>query len=189
MNICPITITEARAYVTRHHRHHRAPVSGLFAVACEADGQIVGVAIVGRPVARGLQDGYTAEITRLCTDGTKNACSMLYAASWRAARALGYRRLITYILDTEPGTSLRAAGWKMVAHTKGGTWNRPSRPRVDMHPNKASSGGKHHDNHPSPSRSYTPRSCPDCVATSMRRITAGMGLGFFLTLGAGWVGW
>ncbi len=136
MNIalCPVTLSEARDYVERHHRHHRAPVGGLFAIGLESKGEIIGVAIVGRPVARGLQNGYTAEVTRLCTDGTHNACSMLYAACWRACRAMGYRKLVTYILDTEPGTSLTAAGWRCVAKTKGGSWDCPSRPRVDKHP-------------------------------------------------------
>lgn len=94
----------------------------------------MGVAVVGRPVARMLQDGFTAEVTRLCTDGTRNACSMLYSACWRAAKALGYRKMITYILNTEPGTSLKAAGWKVIGERGGGSWSVPSRPRVDNHP-------------------------------------------------------
>ena len=100
-----------------------------------SEGEAVrGVAIIGRPVARMLQDGWTAEVTRLCTLGDKNACSMLYAASWRAARALGYRRLITYTLQREGGASLRASGWKLVGAAGGGTWDRKNRPRVDTHP-------------------------------------------------------
>ena len=100
------------------------------------DGErVVGVAVVGRPTSRVLaRDTYTAEVTRCCTDGARNACSMLYAASWRAWRAMGGRRLITYTLATEPGTSLRAAGWREIYVTKGGSWNRPSRPRVDTAP-------------------------------------------------------
>lgn len=92
---------------------------------------IVGVAIVGRPVARTLDDGWTLEVTRVATDGTKNACSALYASAWRAARAMGYQRLITYTLPSEGGASLRAAGWRTVHRTKGGNWNTPARPRVD----------------------------------------------------------
>ena len=132
----PCTITDAKRFVKRFHRHHKPPQGGLFAVAASSDGTLVGVAIVGRPVARLLQDGYTAEVTRLATDGTKNACSFLYAACWRAARALGYQKLITYILDTEPGTSLTAAGFKCVGKAGGGTWDRPTcnRDRVDKHP-------------------------------------------------------
>ena len=132
--LCPITLGEARAYVNAKHRHHRAPQGGLFAVACCANDEIRGVAIIGRPVARHLADDYTAEVTRLCTDGTLNACSMLYAAAWRACRALGYRRLITYTLASENGTSLRAAGWRIVGEVKGRSWDTPSRPRVDTHP-------------------------------------------------------
>jgi hypothetical protein len=134
LELCPMTLGEARAYVDQNHRHHPAPVGGLFAIGVAMDGQVAGVAIVGRPVARGLQNGWSAEVTRLCTDGTRNACSALYAACWRAARAMGYRRLVTYILDTEPGTSLRAAGWRCVAEVKGRSWSCESRPRVDKHP-------------------------------------------------------
>ena len=131
--VTPISISDAREFVRRHHRHHPPPLSGLFAIAA-ADEEVRAVVIVGRPVARALQDGYTAEVTRLCSDGAANACSMLYAAAWRAARAMGYRRLITYVLDTEPGTSLKAAGWRCVGETPGRSWNVPSRPRVDRHP-------------------------------------------------------
>jgi hypothetical protein len=91
---------------------------------------------VGRPVARHLDDGWTVEVNRVATDGTRNACSMLYAASWRAARAMGYRRMVTYTLDTEPGTSLRAAGWKIVGEVTARSWSCPSRPRVDKSPHQ-----------------------------------------------------
>ncbi|MFP5277011.1 MAG: XF1762 family protein [Acidobacteriota bacterium] len=134
IEICPVTLTEAHAYVNQHHRHHGAAVGALFAIACTDGEEICGVCVVGRPVSRRNQDGYTAEVTRLCTNGAKNACSMLYAAAWRAARAMGYRRLITFILDSEPGTSLQAAGWKCIGKTRGGSWNVPSRPRVDKSP-------------------------------------------------------
>lgn len=130
----PVTLREARAYVEANHRHHGAPQGGIFAIACSDGEAIHGVVIVGRPVARMLNDGWTAEVTRLCTDGAKNACSMLYAAAWRAARAMGYRRLITYTLESEPGTSLHAAGWRCVGIAGGGTWSRRGRPRVDAAP-------------------------------------------------------
>lgn len=134
LTLQPISITEAQVFVGRHHRHHEAPTGGLFAVAV-SDGETVrGVAIIGRPVARMLQDGWTAEVTRVCTLGDKNAPSMLYGAAWRAARALGYRRLITYTLKSEPGTSLIASGWKLVGAAGGGSWSRKNRPRVDTHP-------------------------------------------------------
>lgn len=143
LKITPVTLREARAYVDRNHRHHRAPQGGLFAIALSnedrpegvfAEEKIVGVAIVGKPVARMLNDGYTAEVTRVCTDGTRNACSMLYGACWRAARAMGYRRLITYTLQEEGGASLRASGFTLIGEAGGGTWSRNGRPRVDAHP-------------------------------------------------------
>ena len=134
MMLCPITLKDAGEFVGRVHRHHKPPQGGLFAVAATDGVQIVGVAIIGRPVSRMLADGWTAEVTRLATDGSRNCCSLLYAAAWRACRALGYGRLITYILDTEPGTSLRAAGWRCVGQAGGGSWSRINRPRVDDHP-------------------------------------------------------
>jgi hypothetical protein len=135
LTITPITLREANAYVARLHRHHQ-PVRGCFFCIGDADaeGAIRGVAIVGRPVSRMLQDGYTAEVTRVCTDGCPNACSALYGACWRAARAMGYRRIGTYTLATEPGTSLVAAGWKLIGEAGGGSWSREGRPRVDLHP-------------------------------------------------------
>lgn len=134
ISLRPITLKAARLFIQRHHRHHRPPQGGLFAVAAaDETGGVVAVAIIGRPVARRLADGYTAEVTRLASNGARNACSMLYAAAWRAARALGYRRMVTYTLLEETGTSVRAAGWQLVAKTKGGSWHRPSRGRTDKH--------------------------------------------------------
>lgn len=135
MNVIPMTLREARGFVDAHHRHHRAPQGGMFAIGAAEGDAAVGVVIVGKPVARALDDDYTAEVTRLAVlEGHPNACSMLYAAAWRAARAMGYRRLITYTLASEPGTSLRAAGWHVVGEVKGRSWHTPSRPRVDKHP-------------------------------------------------------
>lgn len=129
-----MNLSDAAEFCAQHHRHHKPPIGGLFAVAV-ADGRNVrGVAIVGRPVARGNNDGWTAEVTRVATDGTRNACSMLYAACWRAARALGYRKLITYTLAEESGSSLRAVGWRVVGEVRGRSWSCKSRPRVDRHP-------------------------------------------------------
>jgi hypothetical protein len=132
--IVPMTLREARAYVTATHRHHRAPQGGLFAIGASDGTEIVGVVIVGMPVARMLADGWTCEVTRLASDGTKNVCSMLYRAAWRAARAMGYRRLVTYTLPEEGGASLRAAGFTLIGESGGGSWSRTSRPRVDLHP-------------------------------------------------------
>lgn len=134
LSLVPITFRQACDFILEHHRHHLPPQGYLFGVAVSDGKRIVGVATIGRPVARRLQDGFTAEVTRCCTDGTKNAASMLYAAAWRAARAIGYRRLITYTLATEKGTSLQAAGWKEIGRAGGGSWNVPSRPRKDKAP-------------------------------------------------------
>jgi hypothetical protein len=134
LHIVPCSIQDARSFVQQFHRHHQPPLSGLFAVACAIGEKVCGVAIVGRPIARMLQDGWTAEVTRVATDGARNACSILYAACWRAARALGYRKLITYTLASEPGISLRATGWSAVGQVEGRSWHCPSRPRVDRHP-------------------------------------------------------
>lgn len=129
-----IKLDEANAFVRDLHRHHKPVVGHLFSLGAVLEGKIVGVAIVGRPVARMRDDGETAEVTRLCTDGTKNACSFLYGAAARAAFALGFRRIGTYILKDEPGTSLVASGWRLVGERGGGSWGRSSRPRVDKHP-------------------------------------------------------
>ncbi len=133
--ICPMTLSEARVFVDQHHRHHQAPPGGLFAVGLELGSEVVGVATIGRPVARHSQDGYTAEVNRCCVlPGIKNGCSMLYGAAWRAARALGYRKLITYTLKSESGISMKAAGWTCIGEAGGGSWNCKARPRVDKHP-------------------------------------------------------
>lgn len=134
LELQPIDFDEACAFIAQYHRHHQPPRGWKFGVAVNDGDKVVGVIIIGRPVARKLQDGYTLEVTRCCTDGTKNAASMLYGAAWRASKAMGYRRLITYTLAAEPGTSLIAAGWKNIGSTPGRSWNVPTRPRVDTHP-------------------------------------------------------
>ena len=134
LELTPITLAEAKAFVARHHRHHRPPVGHILSIAVSEGETVRGVAIIGRPVARGLDNGWTAEVTRLCTDGAPNACSMLYSAAWRAVRAMGYRKLVTYTLPEEGGASLRAAGWRCIGKAGGGSWSCPSRPRVDTHP-------------------------------------------------------
>ncbi len=132
-----IELGEANAFVKAHHRHHRPVVGHLFSLGAVLNDKVVGVSIVGRPVSRHRDDGETAEVTRLCTDGTKNACSFLYGASARAAFALGFKRIGTYILATEPGTSLAGTGWKLIGERGGGSWSVPSRPRVDKHPTQS----------------------------------------------------
>jgi hypothetical protein len=134
MTIERLELGEANAFVLEHHRHHRPVIGHLFSIGAALEGKIVGVAIVGRPVARSRDDGVTAEITRLATDGTRNACSFLYGAAARASFALGFKRVGTYILASEPGTSLTAAGWRQIAEVRGRSWSCPSRPRVDKHP-------------------------------------------------------
>ena len=137
LELVRIDLAEANAFVSQHHRHHKPVVGHIFSVGAAMAGKIVGVVIVGRPVARMRDDGETAEVTRLCTDGTRNACSFLYGASARAAFALGFKRIGTYILASEPGTSLTAANWRCVGESKGGSWSRGDRPRVDKHPTQA----------------------------------------------------
>lgn len=130
LTIVPVSFREAKAYVAEHHRHHAPPRGHKFSVGvADDDGVLRGVAMIGRPVARMLDDGLTLEVNRVATDGAKNACSALYGAAWRAAKALGYRRLVTYTLASEPGTSLRASGWRLVGEVKGRSWSCPSRPR------------------------------------------------------------
>jgi hypothetical protein len=129
-----IELGEANAFVQQHHRHHKPVVGHLFSIGASFGDQIVGVVIVGRPVARMRDDGETVEVTRLCTDGQKDCCSFLYGAAARASFALGFKRIGTYILNSETGTSLRGAGWKLIGERGGGSWSVPSRPRVDKHP-------------------------------------------------------
>lgn len=135
LTVVPCELDEANAFVAEHHRHHGRVVGHRFslAVADEA-GEVRGVAIVGRPVARRLDDGLTLEITRVATDGCRNACSALYGAARRACFALGYKKLVTYTLPSESGSSLKASGYRVMGEAGGGSWSRTSRPRVDKHP-------------------------------------------------------
>ena len=126
LRIAPSSITDARKFVGQHHRHNLPPQGGLFACRLEEDGETRGVAIIGRPVARKLDDGYTAEITRCCTDGVSNGCSMLYGAAVRACRALGFHSVITYTLQSETGASLKASNWKLEEELVATShWTRP----------------------------------------------------------------
>ena len=132
--LTPISLREANAFVERNHRHHKGVTGHKFSIGCTRDGELVGVAIMGRPVSRYLDDGLTLEVNRLCTTGAENACSMLYGAAARAARAMGYQKIITYTLDTEPGTSLRAAGWQCAGPAGGERWTGKRRPAADLYP-------------------------------------------------------
>ena len=130
----PITFKQANEFVKHYHRHHKPVVGHKFSVAVSDGNKICGVAIAGRPVSRHLDTGFVLEVNRLCTDGTKNACSMLYAAVRRIAKSMGYEKCITYILESESGTSLKAAGWICKGKAGGKSWNVPSRPRIDKSP-------------------------------------------------------
>ena len=134
LNLIPVSLSEANAFVAMHHRTHKPVTGHKFSIGCTENGRLVGVAIVGRPVSRYLDDGLTLEVNRLCTDGARNACSFLYGAAWRAARAMGYRKIITYILYTESGASLRAAGWDCAGLAGGKRWTGSRRPAVDLYP-------------------------------------------------------
>ena len=129
LTLTPINLKTANAFVQQYHRHHKPTRGHKFSIGVSKNGALVGVAICGRPVARRLDDGYTLEVNRLCTDGTPNACSILYAAAYRAARAMGYNKVITYILDTENGASLRAAGYTCEGRAGGLEWNGAKAPK------------------------------------------------------------
>ena len=134
LTLIPIPLKEANAFVAEHHRHHKPVTGHKFSLGCAQDGHLAGVAIVGRPVSRYLDDGRTLEVNRLCSTGEKNVCSFLYGAAARAAKALGYEKIITYTLDTEPGTSLRAAGWTCAGPAGGKRWTGQRTPSVDLYP-------------------------------------------------------
>lgn len=133
LEIQPIRFAEAAEYIRRHHRHHKPPKSWLFGCAVNDGEKVVGAVVVGRPVARMYDNGQNAEVTRLCTDGAKNAGSMLLGAAKRAAMALGYRKLYSYTRSDESGASYRAAGWRVIAERPARSWAKSSvgRPRVD----------------------------------------------------------
>lgn len=133
IELVPVSFAEACEFVSSWHRHHEPPAGHKFSIGVSVDRVLVGVAIIGRPVARHFDDGRTLEVTRCATDGSANAASMLYSAGWRAAKALGFRRLVTYTQAGESGASLRAAGWRVVAERPARAgWNVPSRPREAM---------------------------------------------------------
>ena len=129
----PLSLKEASAFIDELHRHHVPSKGDKFRVGASVGGVLVGVVQVGRPVSRYLDDGETLEVTRLCTDGTENVCSFLYSRAARIAKEMGYRKIITYILDSESGTSLKASGWFLEDdNCGGGSWDCPSRRRTLM---------------------------------------------------------
>lgn len=134
MRAIPLTFKQAAQFIRDFHRHHKPPVGWKFGIGAEVNGELVGVAIASRPVSRMFDDGFTCEVTRLCTTGLKNVCSFLYSSVRRAALAMGYTRVITYILESESGTSLKASGWKFVRMAGGGSWSRKTRAREDKAP-------------------------------------------------------
>lgn len=134
LSLQPVGYKEACAFVRMHHRHHIPPQGWKWGIAVNNGEEVVGVIMVGRPVTRHADNGVTLEVTRCCTDGTKNAASKLYGAAWRATKAMGYQRLITYTLDTEPGVTLSASGWSLAGKIKGKPWNNNTRVRKDNHP-------------------------------------------------------
>ena len=130
LTIEPIAFATANTFVAHHHRHSKPEVGHLYSLGAWADVlDLRGVAIIGRPKARALDDGRTVEVTRVATDGTRNACSQLYGAACREARRRGYKRVVTYTLATESGASVRASGFILAGHVKGRQWDTPSRRR------------------------------------------------------------
>jgi antitoxin (DNA-binding transcriptional repressor) of toxin-antitoxin stability system len=122
MKIVPLELKEANAFIEKLHRHHK-PVQGhRFSIGAKKDGVLVGVATIGRPVARLTPAKEVLEVTRLCTDGTKNACSALYSAAARIGKELGYKKIQSFILDSENGSSLKASGWFFDGISQGGQW-------------------------------------------------------------------
>lgn len=134
MKLVPITLREANAFVVEHHRHHPPARGCRFCLGAEVDGRLVAVAVVARPRAKSYDPRTTCEVVRLASDGTRNACSFLYGAVRRVAQAMGFLKTLTYTLASEPGSSLRAAGFRESARIKGRSWSRPKRERVDRHP-------------------------------------------------------
>jgi|TARA_R100000501_G_C2526991_1_gene51630 hypothetical protein len=133
--ITPIIFKDAKVFIDLYHRHHWSPQGALFSIGLSSGSKLVGVATVGRPTARMLNDGFTAEVTRVCVlDNVPNGCSKLYGACWRAAKAIGYTRLITYTLQSESGVSLKSSGWLKTADVTGREWKFTGQRRNNIHP-------------------------------------------------------
>lgn len=134
IEVLPCTIKEANYYIEKHHRHHKKVQGHRFSLKAVNKEEIVGVIVVGRPVARMTNQETVAEVTRLCTNGTKNVCSKLYSAAARVCKEMGFASIQTFILESETGISLIASGWKLAGVSGGGSWNRENRTRTDKHP-------------------------------------------------------
>jgi hypothetical protein len=134
MEIAPCTLKQANEYILWLHRHHKPVTGHRFSLCAHVDGNLVGVVTVGRPVARMSDQNTIAEVTRLCTNGYKNACSKLYGAAARVCKEMGFASIQTFILESESGKSLIASGWVKDSVTSGGSWSRPSRGRIDKAP-------------------------------------------------------
>lgn len=134
LRVVPLTLKQANEFIKEHHRHHKSVVGHRFSIGCEEGDKLVGVAVVGRPVARACEQYRCAEVTRLATNGHKNACSKLYSACARVAKEMGFNRIQTYILESESGVSLKSSGWHKECDTAGGDWNHSWRKgrRVDQ---------------------------------------------------------
>lgn len=134
LKLTPVSLAKANEFVELFHRHHKRVTGHKFSIGCSLNGQLVGVVIVGRPVSRYLDNGKTLEVNRLCTLGINNACSFLYSAAARAAKAMGYEKIITYILESESGVSLKAAGWECAGLAGGKQWTGARKPPVPLYP-------------------------------------------------------
>lgn len=130
----PLSLRDANTFIQEHHRSHKPVKFHLFSIGAVFNGDLVGVCIVFRPAARKLDDGFTAEVSRLATDGSRNACSFLLSRARRAAFAMGFTKIQTYTRPEEGGASLRASGWEFAGERGGVSWDMPSRPRKDKHP-------------------------------------------------------
>lgn len=130
----PIKLRDANAFIEKHHRSHKRVKFHLFSIGATKNGELVGACIVFRPAALKLDDGFTAEVSRLATDGTQNACSFLLSRARKAAFAMGFQKIQTYTRPEEGGASLRASGWEFAGERGGVSWDMPGRPRQDKHP-------------------------------------------------------
>lgn len=128
LHVIPFTLKQANQLIAQLHRHHKPVVGHRFSLGCVGNsGLVCGACVVGRPISREINQYQVAEVTRLVTDGTKNACSVLYAAAARVCKEMGFIKIQTYILETESGISLKAAGWTFEQMTTGGNWNHSCR--------------------------------------------------------------